>query len=427
MLKTFDPEGFPEPVKPIPFVMLATMSQTGMSFVQQGLIVSAVFFANLYHLTLTQMGLVTTALAFGVTSAMVIMGLVVDRTGPRPLLFVGSGVASVLACCLVFAHGFVVLLGLLYCLGVVLAIVPSTGTKAVFTAFAGRARGAVMGIRQAGVPLGAMLAASLLPRLIQKWGFHVTFLVFAAELLVFGWLFSGSMHREPRKDPNVRVSQKVPDGSVLRAILPACIVAVLVVSGQYIILGFTLKDLSLVHHLPLATGGLILAAGQLGGGVGRIMGGAISDRLGNRPSVVITSYALLAAAMSLAVAVLPARTPVAVLGFTWFVFGIGAVGWNALAMTWAGSSVPAAHSGFAMSSVGTSAYLGAAVFSPLFGKLVDVTGHFATGWLAISVVLGVAASLSWKFTRRHRKSSQADRSTRQGSPRMMHQEDRVRR
>lgn len=403
MTKTFNPEGFPERVRPLPFIVIATASQTGMSFVQQGLIVSAVFFASLYHLSLTQMGFVTTALTLGIMSAMVLMGSLVDRIGPRVPLFVGSLAASALAGCLLFIHGFVPLLGLLYCLGITLAIVPSSGTKAVFTAFEGRARGSVMGMRQAGVPLGALLAASLLPWMIGHWGFHVTFIVFAAELLVAGWVFSGSMRPQPRDTGSAKAIGTIPDRRILLAVLPACVIALLIVSGQYVILGFTLKDLSEVHHLGLATGGLILAAGQLGGGVGRIMGGAISDRIGNRPSVVLMWYALLAAAMSVAVGLLPGTTPLAVLAIIWFVFGFGAVGWNALAMTWAASTVPPANSGFAISSVGTSAYLGAALFSPLFGKFVEVTGRFSAGWLAIGALLIGVAGLTWVFTQSSRR------------------------
>jgi len=403
MMDTFEPRGFRARVGPVPFLALATLSQTGMSFVQQGIVVMGVFFATIYHLTLAQMGLVTTALSLGIMTSMVIMGAVVDRIGPRRLLFAGSVLMSLLALGLLIVSGFYTLLILLYGLGVALAIAPASGTKAVFTAFQDRPRGMVMGIRQTGVPLGALLAASLLPRLIKGVGFHTVFWMFGIELVVLGWAFSGVMNAWPHRSLNgssVRLNKEL-----IRAVWPPSLVAVLLVSGQYLLLGFSLTDLHRVHHVSLVWAGLILAASQLGGGVGRVLTGIISDRIGGRRSPVIVWCGAVAAVMSWVVAILPVHVPLLILGVIWFVFGMGAVGWNALTMTWAGESVPAQNSGLAMSSVGTSAFLGSAIFPPLFGALVDSTHQFGLGWGLLGGVLSLAAILAWVFGRRSANAS----------------------
>ncbi len=408
MSKTFEKQGFRARVGPIPFLAAATLSQTGMSFVQQGIVVMGVFFAQLYHLTLAQMGLVTTALSLGVTTSMVIMGAVADRIGPRRLLFVGTGFMALLSLGLLKVTGFLALLLLLYVLGAALAVAPASGTKAVFTAFQDRPRGMVMGIRQTGVPLGALLSASLLPRLVRSLGFHDVFWVFFIELLVFGWTFSAVMRPHPRPPRAV----PAPEGggrnrAVLAGIWRPALIAVLLVSGQYLLLGFSLSDLHRVHHLSLAAAGLIVAAAQLGGGVGRVVTGTISDRLGGSKTLVLVGCAATGAVMSWVVALLPASVPFLLLALVWFFFGAGAVGWNALTMTWAGESVPPEHSGFAMSSVGTSAFLGSAIFPPLFGAFVDTTHHFNWGWGLLGILLAFTGLLAWRFGREQARSARA--------------------
>lgn len=396
MPRLFDREGFPARVGPVPFLALATLSQTGMSFVQQGIVVMGVFFATLYHLTFTQMGLVTTALSLGVMTSMVFMGAAADRVGPRRLLFIGAIAMSGLSLLLLVVAGFGSLLLLLYGLGVTLAVAPASGTKAVFSAFTDRRRGMVMGIRQTGVPLGALLAASLLPRLIGKGGaLSPVFWLFAAELLIAGWLFSGVM---PSRIPNPSNMVRHPlDRVILSHIWRPALVACLMVSGQYLVLGFSLSDLHSVHHVGLIAAGLVLAVAQLGGGVSRVLTGLVSDHIGGRRPPVIVACALVAAVMAGVVALLPVHVSLWLLVPIWFVFGMGSVGWNALTIAWAGESVPPERSGLAMSAVGTAAFLGAAIFPPLFGALIDATHQFNLGWGLLGVVLAMAGFLAWRF------------------------------
>jgi MFS family permease len=396
MVKPFDSRGFHARIGPIPFLGLATLSQTGMSFVQQGIVIMGVYFAVQYRLTLAQMGLVTTALSLGIMTSMVMMGAIADRAGPRRLLFVGTWAMTLLSLVLLAVSRFDALLVVLYALGVVLAIVPAAGTKAVFTAFRGRPRGMVMGIRQTGVPIGALLAAALLPRLVTSIGLRHVFWLFAVELFVVGWLFSRVI---PSGYPAANAPRLRLEASVLGGIWRPALVAILMVSGQYLLLGFSLTDLQRLHDVSLAAAGLVLAASQLGGGVSRVLTGVISDRLGGRRPPVLAGCGLTAAVMAWTVALLPKHVHVLILGAIWFVFGMGAVGWNALTMTWAGESVPPAQSGFAMSSVGTAAFMGSAIFPPLFGAFVDATHHFNWGWDALGVVLAGAGFLSWQFGR----------------------------
>ncbi len=398
MEKPFSPKNFPARVGPAPFLGLAFLSQTGMSFVQQGLVVMGIFFVAAYHLSLTQLGLITTALSLGVMTSMVFVGITVDRVGPRVILFWGAMLSAGLSSMLLVVHSYSVLLMVLFFVGVSLAVIPSSGTKAVFTAFVGRPRGLVMGIRQTGVPLGAALGAWLLPRLVPEWHLGPVYVLFSLELLVTGWAFSLAM-REWRPKGMTNPKRMRLTGTHWRQLSRPISIAFLMVSGQYILLTYSIADLSQVHHLSVALAGVVLAFSQLGGGVGRIVLGQLSDRLGGRRPPVLALAGGLATSLAFIIGILPARAPVWTLFLIWTLFGFGAVGWNALALTWAGESVPPSHSGFAMSLTGTIVFLGSSVFPPLFGFIVDQTHHFANGWWGLSAILFCATAMT--FHRRH--------------------------
>lgn len=393
MQKPFAREGFPARVGPAPFLGLALLSQTGMSLVQQGLVILGTFFAAVYHLNLTELGLVTTALSLGVMVSMVFVGAVVDRLGPRVVLFWGAALMAALSLLLLLAQSFAELLVVLFFVGIALAIAPSTGTKAVFTAFADRPRGLVMGIRQTGVPLGAAIAAWLLPKLAPQWGLQNVYLLFALELLAVGWAFSSVMRQWERTPRAAGISthlERVQWKPLLRPVS----VAFLMVAGQYILLTDSITALHRVHHLSLGLAGLVLATSQVGGGTGRIVLGQVSDRVGGRRPPVVAFAAFVGAVMAVVAGILPGSTPVALLFVVWLFFGASAVGWNALVLTWSAESVPAKNSGLAMGLTGSIVFLGSAIYPPLFGAVVDLSGHMAVGWWMLAAILLAAGVIA---------------------------------
>ncbi|RIV21975.1 MFS transporter [Alicyclobacillaceae bacterium I2511] len=398
MQKSFDSVEFPARVGPIPYLGMAFMSQTGMSFVQQGLVILGTFFLFMYHLNLTELGFITTSLSLGVMVSMAFVGVVVDRFGPRVVLFWGAVLMAGFSLLLLRVQKFGVLLATLFFIGVTLAIVPSAGTKAVFTAFADRPRGLVMGIRQTGVPVGAALAAWLLPQMVPHLGMHWVYVAFAIELWVTGWAFSAVMpawHRVSVVGDGVRLRRE----HWVKLSRPA-LVAFLMVSGQYILLTYSIADLHQAHHLTVAMAGAVLALSQIGGGVGRIVLGQVSDYLGGRRAPVIAFTASLGAIMAFFVGLLPGTVSVWLLFVLWIFFGFAAVGWNALALTWAGESVPASHSGLAMSLTGSIVFLGSSIFPPLFGIVVDTSHRLAFGWWLLAGILALAAFIAWQAAKR---------------------------
>jgi MFS family permease len=388
----FRREGFPTAVGPIPFLFLGVVCQSSMSLIQQGVAVLGIVFARQYHLSLAGLGILAVAPSLGMMVGLIPVGWLVDRIGPRMLLFLVAGPMAVLVWIAGHATTFGSLFASFFAMGVTFASVPGAGTKAVFIAFAGRDRGLPMGIRQTGVPIGSALSALLLPHWVNHWGVAGLFSRLAVIVFVGSLLFAVVI---PGTSPSDTKRRSISLKQFWRVLAFPTVISMLLVASQYDMLTFTIPDLVRNHGLSLSLAGIVLASAQIGGGFGRIGFGSISDHIrGGRPRALGWT-AFIAGASTLGVAALPQHMPIDVLIGLWFIFGIGAVGWNALALTWAGESVPAENSGLAMTTVTSLIYVGAVLHPPIFGLIADQTGSLTYGWLWLGGCLWLAFVLLW--------------------------------
>lgn len=388
----FSRSGFPTPIGPLPFLFLGIVSQSSMSLIQQGVAVLGVVFARQYHLSLAGLGILVVAPSLGMMVGLIPVGWIVDRIGPRKLLFFVAWPMAALVWTVGQATSFGTLWFLLFIMGITFGSVPGVGTKAVFLAFAGRDRGLPMGIRQTGVPIGAALSAFLLPQWVNAWGFAGLFSRLAVIIIVGSLGFAFVI---PTAPPRAVRHHTMPVSQLWKALAFPAVISILLVGAQYDMLTFTIPDLVQRHGLTLALAGIVLAVAQIGGGIGRIGFGMISDRVsGHRPRVLGWTAVIAGIAM-LAVSLLPHHVPVTVLIVLWFILGLGAVGWNALALTWAGESVPENQAGLAMTTMASLIYVGAVLHPPLFGYIADRTGSLKYSWLWLTGCMALAFILSW--------------------------------
>lgn len=169
--------------------------------------------------------------------------------------------------------------------------------------------------------------------------------------------------------------------------------------GQYTLLTYTIPMLR-GDGVSLAFAGGLLAVAQVGGAAARLLLGAISDRMGGQRERTMLGITLVGVCLAIVLAFLPRHVPLIWLAALWLALGTAFVGWNALALTWAGERVSEAHAGSAI-GIETSAILsGATVSAPLFGAIVEAAGSYQTAWFTLAAVLGVAAVLLWTQTHR---------------------------
>lgn len=387
-------------------LVTATLSQFGASVTQQGTIVLGIFFAATYSLNLAQMGAVVSSLTLGWMCSGLFVGTLVDAYGPRRVLFIGTLLLCVIATAVAATHSLPITVVLLFVLGLALGTVPLSGTKAVLMAWPREQRGLPMGIRQMGVPVGALAAALALPTLAAQFGLHPLYWGFAVLLGVCGLAFCAVLPRYERAPRRHASNTPLLRHELGRLVVPA-VSGFLLAWGQYVLLTYTIPLLHRDDGLSLTLAGFVLAVAQVGGAGGRIIFGMISDRLGGRRDTVLLAAALAATLLACGLAALPGHVSALLLVPLWLVLGMTMVGWNALVLTWVGERVSIGNAGAAMGITTSAILLGATISAPIFGLIVQAGNSYRIAWLALAGVLGAAVLLLWTQSRRESRRVQA--------------------
>ncbi len=343
-----------------------------------------------FHLTFAEAGGVANFPFVGSFLTLALAGWAVDALGDRVLLVLGGALTGVAALACALAPAFVVVLGMLLIMGVGIGMGIPAGSVAVSSAFPLRLRGMVMGMRQAGFPVGSFFAALILPWIALSAGWRGALAAGGAASIVVAIAGLGIYRSGPRAS-----AARGDSGSLLHVVTrDITIVAtsgLLLVAGQMCLLTYLVAYLIHDRDLPITTAAFYLALAQLAGAVGRVLWGVFSDRLlsGSRRSALLLAGGT-GALGSLALAILPSGFPFPVLVVGILVCATGAVGWNGVHISFL---TELARPG----SEGRSVGLGLMIQQPgllagpfLFGQVVDTTGSFRPAWLLLAGFLGAA-------------------------------------
>ncbi len=261
----------------------------------------------------------------------------------------------------------------------------------------------VFALKQTGVPLGGILAAMMLPRVAEVYGWQVAIGASAALMaLVAVPLLAIRRSLDDDRNPAARHGA----GGVLsgiRVVLGTPRLRALAFMGfayassQFCL--FTFLITMLVHDLGW---GLVAAGGaatvmQIGGVIGRIAWSVLADMIG-RGVLILVAIGIGSAAFSLALAAATTDWPVWLLSVIVFGFGFCLVGWNGL---WLAEVARAAGPGeVSLATGGVLAFtfggivLGPATFATLY-RMVD---NYALTYGIFSIyTLAGAAVLLWSL------------------------------
>lgn len=367
----------------------ATVMQVGVSMPQQTPAAIGPVLITSLHISNAQLGLLTSAIWGGMLLGFIPFGVLVDRFGERPVL---AGGALLLASALVTAS-MASTFWPLFLLLIPAAIGASSGSpggaRAIAEWFPRSRRGMALGIRQSGVTLAGITAALTLPPIALAFGWPAAFWTVAAAAVVAMGIFVVA-YREPvgRRAESASLDPRVLFTS--RRFLAATafgwvFMGVLGASVTYLPSG--------LHHgagLSVVTAARLLALLQLGGLVGRIGWGLVSDRAGRLSTMAVTGVLCSVACLCMA-RLVHAGTPLVLLGAIAFLLGLSGMGWNALYIAVAAEEVPI-HNAASAIGVGTAiTFTGLFVGAPLFGLLVDRSGGYTLPWTALAAwaLLGV--------------------------------------
>lgn len=346
-----------------------------------------------------EVGLFSSILFAGQWALLLVAGTLTDRFGVKITMAVGL---AVIGSSLIFmgqASTFQQALLVMFAAGVGSSGVLPAVTKAIVDWFPSRVWGTVMGMKQAAVPVGGVVTAALLPSVALALGWRnaiagvglVSIVCAAATILYYRDVPCSSVASAQKE------SMRDGLGAVLRnrRLWQLSLVSVLFVSVQlalttYLALYFEENVLASVvsdkNTRVVASGGF-LAVCQLGGAIGRVFWGALSDRVFyGRRMVVLMITGALTVACSIVTSQFSAAFPFWLLSGIVFLYGVSGVGWNglyhvAMAET-AGQQRAATGVGLSM----TLNQIGTFSGPPLFGFVADVSGSYQTAWLLMACV-----------------------------------------
>ncbi|EOM76235.1 major facilitator transporter [Rhodococcus rhodnii LMG 5362] len=334
--------------------------------------------------SLGNIGLLVAAPTVGVLVALVAWGAAADRWGERVVLAAGltltalGGLGAALASSVSLG-----LVGVLLFVGGVGAASSNTASGRVVVGwFPADRRGLAMGIRQMSLPLGIAFAALTLPPAGAAHGIGWALAIPAAACGIAALACAVGIVDPPRPAREDAAGAGLLDNPYrqTRTLVRIHAASALLVVPQQMVWTFSLVWLLDRRGWDAAAAGLLITVTQIGGALGRMAVGQLSDRMGSR----LRPMRGVAVVGCLSVAGL-ALTDLA--GSSWSVVflvvaSLATVAPNGLAFTAVAETAGPFLSGRALGLQNTGQFAAAALVPPVLGTLIGTVGYPATFALA---------------------------------------------
>lgn len=375
-------------------LVLATLQQSGLTVVRFGLPALAPFVREDLGLSLVQVGILLAATDMGGFPSFIPTGLLADRWGERSVLRAGGMVMGLAAILGALAPSYGILLLCLAAGGIGFPSGHTAGSKAVVRRYPLHRRGLAIGVRQAGLPVGGMVAALLIPALAGVGGWRVA-LAGAGLLCAFLGLLCGALPPDPPSEerPSARIGvvrRFLLDPDFLSVTLLACCLVV----GQFTLTGYLPLFLVDRHGWSPGPAARLLAWIHLGGIGGRLFWGAVSDRyVGARRRPVLALVIAGGGALIVAVSQFPHGGGAILASMLALFGGICLLGWNGLFINLVTEKVGADRAATALGVSLTVMFLSTMASPPLFGWVVDAAGSYTPAWFMVVLFQGIALLL----------------------------------
>lgn len=362
----------------------ATLAQVAMSCVAFGLPSVSPAISEEFGLGNAALGAVLTAGLLGSGLALIAAGVLVDRVGTRTAMVAGGLLATGGLVAGAFAPGLAVLFAGLLVFGVGAAVIPVAGAGELFRVFPVERRGFALGVRQAAVPLGGIVASIGLPLLVAATDdVRAALLAIAAVVLgsssFFAFVSSGDIAVGSQ-------TQRQAFAEILRAPGMARLLAVaaLYIVVLQAIVAFGVKA-ARDSGLSARDAVVVYVCVNLSAVACRVFWGRRADRDRGRKRVgTLVEIGILTTAGSVVFALALQGGVALVLPAAVFL-AFGALGWNGIVYVIAGERCGPGLAGRAVSVAATVVFVLAAAAAPVAGAVADAAGWTAL-WLGLAVV-----------------------------------------
>jgi len=361
-------------------------------------------------LSKAEVGFFSSAPFLGAWTLLLVAGPLIDRFGARRMACIGLIATGISMLSMSMATTFIFAAVVMLMAGLGRGLTGGCATKAVGEWFPPSSRGTAMGIKQTGMPAAGILAASALPVIALTLGWRgaigmVGILVVVGGVLA-GLFFRSAHHHEGAQSGATRIFASLGTVMQNRYLWTVSIMALLIITVQLSANAYValyLHDIVLVTTVPdekarvIAAGGF-LAVCQMGGVVGRVFWGALSDRVfhGQR-MVVMAIIGALTAISSIVVGYMNPAFPLWLVTVIMFAYGSVTIGFAGLYQALVVETVGKRHAATGIGFNMTITQFGKVVGPPIFGLVVDLTDSYRVAWFVLAALAacgGLIAAIS---------------------------------
>lgn len=325
-------------------------------------------------LSLARAGVVAAAPTLGVMLTLVVWGLVTDRRGERLVLLLGLVLTTLAGLAAALSPRLVWLTLALFLGGAAAASTSAASGRVVVGWFAPRRRGLAMGIRQMAQPVGVGIAAISIAVVADKHGVYAALWVPTVATALAALLVAALVLDPPRPDAKDGPAANPYRGDRFLARIHG--VSVLLVVPQFVVWTFALVWLVQDRGWSPGASGTLVALAQVGGALGRIAAGQLSDVVGSRMRPL--RWVAIGAGLSMAALGASAGLDWAVAVPLIVLATVLTVADNGLAFTAVAERAGPHWSGRALGIQNTAQFLTSALVPPLGGLAVTHGGYPAT-------------------------------------------------
>ncbi|GLY02824.1 hypothetical protein Acsp01_32030 [Actinoplanes sp. NBRC 101535] len=445
---------------------MATFTQVTAAFFVQGLGALGVVLRDDLDISAAQLGLLVSAAQLAPLVGLLVAGVLLDRFDERWVVGIGAALVGAALLTGTLAPGYPALLIVLLVVGAGYSTIQPGGSKSVASWFDDSRRGLAMGIRQAGLPLGAVAAAATLPLIAAAASWRAAIFVGGA-VAMSGAIAFMLVYRSPASPSNLPVPPIVPSpsspSSPSSRSVPSKPPSPLPVSSPLTAAGAssppnwsTTSNLS-NSSSPLSAGEGNRAGSQAGvrgdrrevpmrfavvtgtcmvavhSGIGlltvlhlheqagmtaaaaaaalvAVQFAGAAGRIGlaalsdrSRSRATVVTASMLAVAGGLLALVTPAgRHPVTAV-LLFVWLGFFGIGWYG---PWIAIVATPGSTGFSIGLVMAVNQIAVVIAPPLLGRLRDVSGGFTAGWVLLIALL----TLSWGYAVKHSRTGRLRRT-----------------
>lgn len=266
--------------------------------------------------------------------------------------------------------------------------------------------GLMFSIKQTGVPVGGALAGALVPMLTLKLQWQGAALAVAAACVLTAVIaqFYRRQLETPLEHAKSSFSNLLKPFRLIfqhKRLRDLALCSFFFGAIQLCLTTYLVIHLTTVYGMGLVAAGLVLAASQTAGIVGRILWGWIADRW-ITPRVLLSALALCMAICSLITANFSPDWPLVAIVIVSVLFGATAIGWNGVYLAEVARLAPPGKAGVVTGGTLFFTYFGVVTGPPLFALVTQSTGSIGTGFALFGVILFFTA-LSLALPRRQPK------------------------